>query len=196
MTEKITHVVLDLETASIRNNAAVLSIGAVGFKFPAGSLGVSKEFYSHLNLQDCVDKGLHKSSQTLEWWDAQHKDIKEEAFRGVVDGGSSLTTLLDFCEWYTKLKNTSDSIRLWGNGAEFDPVVLRSCMEAFDVIVPWHYREVRCLRTILHLLPAELKRVQPPALKHHAMWDARHEALDLNTILIYLHDKGVKIDVL
>lgn len=193
--QAVMHVVLDLETASTQSNAAVVSIGACFFS-PSLPTLMFMEFYGHLSLGACEDVGLHIDPETIKWWDSQPEEMRKEAFKGPPEGCSSLLTLVDFAEWITDLQKEYKAVRIWGYGANFDPVVLGNCMDAFDVKVPWKYSDVRCARTILKLLPSNDRLEQPDHLKHHALWDARYEAANLKQCLKWLQKTGVNIDEL
>lgn len=193
-TDETLHVVLDLETASTESNAAVLSIGAIGFILDSQSLKY-EEFYDHLSLEHCENRGLHIDPRTIEWWKDQSVEMRDEAFKGA-KYGNSLAVLYDFVDWYRNLQEKYKRVRLWGNGANFDPVVLGNCLDTFDVKIPWIYRDVRCLRTLLKLLPPAQKVHQPDSLKHHALWDARYEATNLKHCLKFLKHCGVNVDEL
>ena len=57
-------VMLDLETMSVRSNAAIASIGAV--KFEVGS-GIVDQFYRTVDLRTCKAVGLHVDPETVVW---------------------------------------------------------------------------------------------------------------------------------
>lgn len=186
------HAVLDLETASTESDAAVVAIGATAFSLLPGEM--PHEFYGHLNLEDCENKKLRIDEETIAWWKDQRVELRDEAFKGAEV--SSITTLVDFTAWYSDLQKRYKTVRIWGNGANFDPVVIGNCLDAFDVKIPWQFRDVRCLRTLLKLLPKKYHIEQPEHTKHHAFWDARYEALNLKLCLEYLQKAGVDIDAL
>lgn len=188
------HIVLDLETASTQADAAVVAIGAVGFSLEFPEF-IPREFYGHLHLADCEDRGLHICKETVQWWSEQDEEVRKESFKGP-ENSTSKEVLADFSAWYEEQKNEWGNVRIWGNGADFDCVILRNCLDAFDVKVPWVYREQRCLRTLLKLTPKGIKVEQPDHLKHHALWDARYEAANLRQLLNYLKSTGVDINEL
>lgn len=188
------HLVLDLETASTQSNAAVVSIGACAFTLIVPTI-LFPEFYGHLHLEECENALLHIDPETIKWWDSQPEEMRKEAFKGPHET-TTLATLCDFACWCYDLQKQYKAVRIWGYGANFDPVVLGNCMDAFDVKVPWKYSDVRCARTLLKLMHPNDRLEQPDHLKHHALWDARYEAANLRQCLKWLQATGVNLDEL
>lgn len=58
------HVMTDLETLSLRADAAILSIGACTFSSDPDSLP-RMCFAANVDLQSCVDAGLHVDMKTV-----------------------------------------------------------------------------------------------------------------------------------
>jgi len=68
-------IMLDLETLSVRSNAAVVIIGAIKFNRyeklkPLNDLDT---FYRRINIKSCTDIGLHIDKNTVNWWNTQKK---------------------------------------------------------------------------------------------------------------------------
>lgn len=68
------HLMIDLETMGVGNNAAIKSIGAVKFNIENEELG--EGFYKVVNLQSCIEIGLETDESTKEWWSKQDDIIK------------------------------------------------------------------------------------------------------------------------
>lgn len=159
---------VDLETLSTKPNAAILSIGAVPFmpfiqecKFyekvaPASPL---------LNPPDCL---FDISQNTLAWWNKQPQHVRLEAYSGTKSISEVLT---EFTSW---LYSFNKEIILWGNGADFDNVILTNAYNVFDVKPPWKFYNNRCFRTLKNI-----SGVNAPVFegdKHNALADAIHQA--------------------
>ena len=72
---------------------------------------------------------------------------------------------------------------VWGNGATFDNVIIRSAFKAVGLPVPWSFRNDKCYRTVANLLPKE----RQPALErsgtaHNALDDAITQAVHLQKV--------------
>jgi exodeoxyribonuclease VIII len=156
------HVLLDLETMGKGPTAAITSIGAVVFNLEDG---VTSQFYRRVDLQSCVTAGLTMDASTVLWWMEQDDAARSEFQRESVD---LMQALGEFREWFPA------GAKLWGNGATFDNVIMRSAYDALDMKAPWEYWDDRCLRTLRDLRP-DIPRPKPE-LAHHALSDARAQA--------------------
>ena len=67
-------VMLDLETMSVRSNAAIASIGAVKFDTETG---IVDKFYRTVDLRTSKAVGLHVDPETVGWWNNQSKEARQ-----------------------------------------------------------------------------------------------------------------------
>lgn len=162
------HCMVDLETLSTMPNAAVLSIGAVAFT----SEGVlSNEFYVNIDPDDCDTYGLHVSADTVAWWSQQSDEAKKAL---EVDRHLLYDALVLFNNWVKEVKAET----LFGNGADFDNPILKSCFQAIDADLPFKPWAGRCYRTIKSI-PGMPKIDRSSGTHHNALDDARNQALHL-----------------
>jgi exodeoxyribonuclease VIII len=66
---------------------------------------------------------------------------------------------------------------VWGNGADFDNVILGNAYLAVNKPRPWSFWNNRCYRTVRAMAP-NIDYVRP-VIAHHALHDARAQALHL-----------------
>lgn len=168
------HVMVDLETMGLRPNAAIVSIGAVHFD----ESSVIDTFHTAVSLQDCLDCGLTTDQSTVDWWMKQSVEARSSWQRD--DAPKLLDALRDFSQWC--LKGSSDrSVHPWGNGADFDMVLLKSAYSALEADPPWRYYNHRCFRTLRGVFPI----AEPPRLgvHHSALDDALHQVKVLQETL-------------
>ena len=169
------HVMHDLETLDVVPGAAILSIGAVEFDPSTAKLG--RTFYQVISLGSYLDAGLTVSPGTLRWW-MQQSDAARQVFTdpGAVELDSALH---GFNVWLDDVR-ADDELNLWGNGSNFDNVLLREAYETLGIVPAWSPFEDRCYRTLKNLFPhIEMAR---SGTHHNALDDActqaRH-AIDL-----------------
>lgn len=161
-----TNCMIDLETLSTRYDAGILSIGAVKFDHQ----GIQDKFYASVKLKSTVKHGLHISQDTLNWWAEQRGDVINSIFE---NADTLDNTLESFSEWYGK-----DSLETWGNGADFDIVIMSTAYERVEKKVPWHYRKINCFRTMKGLIDPDGGLVPPKNENaHNALADAEWQAL-------------------
>lgn len=163
------HIMIDLETVSTAHNAAILSLGAVCF---AGRNPYSdSRFYAKISLASSEAIGLHVDKETMEWWDKQSPHERAEAFSGTED---ILSVLDHFHSWVCKL-GPIENVHLWGNGADFDPVILRSAYET-RTSYPFDFRKHRCYRTVNAIFDSFIPYPKYAEAQHNALADAQHQA--------------------
>ena len=164
-------VMLDIETMSNTPDAAILSIGAV--EFDLGEKRLGEEFYTVIDLASAVASGGEMNASTVIWWMKQ-----TEAARNLFSQPALPITvaLNEFSEWMQKRGDKKD-IRVWGNGAAFDNVIMVAAYKRLGLEPPWMFWNDRCYRTIKNLFPKiKAGRI---GVHHHALDDARTQAMHL-----------------
>lgn len=171
-------VMLDLETMSSSNDAAIIAIGAV--KFDPATKRIMDRFYSRVDLESSVDAGLSMSASTVLWW-LQQSDAARGEFKGQMPTLAS--ALQGFSAWIKRqILPNEKGTRVWGNGATFDNVVLTSSYNALKMERPWGYRDDRCYRTIKALYPQVPIPQVDGLIGHRADHDAERQAIHLMNI--------------
>jgi DNA polymerase III epsilon subunit-like protein len=166
------HIMLDLETMSTQPNAAIVAIGAVYFDPAEGTLG--KEFYQAVDLISCQQLGLHIDADTVMWWLRQSAEAREAISK---DPQHLSKTLQDFTNWLPPLE---EKAYVWGNGADFDNVILSSACRAAGVKIPWRFSRNSCYRTLKN--QSKIPFVEP-TIPHHALEDAKAQATHLIKVM-------------
>lgn len=156
-------VMIDLETWGTGPRAAIISIGAV--EFARGGLG--REFYTRVNPLSCEILGLEFDEDTRAWW-AKQSDAARKVFGGIDAEPAIDAALKAFTAWFP------DKANLWGNGSDFDNVILASAYQAAGYECPWKFYRNRCYRTLKSLRP-EIK-LERMGTHHNALDDAKTQA--------------------
>jgi exodeoxyribonuclease VIII len=161
---------------SLADNGAIVSIGVQ--EFDETSLG--RGFYVNVDLQSCLDAGLTTSKSTIDWW-AKQEQAAIDAWK--VDAQPLLESLTRLNRYLELSTGGLSSVRLWGNGAGFDNVLLKNAYQVLEVDEPWKYYNNRCYRTmagVFKLDPDETpERV---GTYHNALDDAITQTLRLQAI--------------
>lgn len=170
------HFMLDLETMGLRPNAAIVSIGATHFN----ATSIIDRFHTSINLQSCLDVGLVTDQSTVNWWEKQ--SVEARSSWDTPDAPSLHTALSMFGDWLRKWASSTGQIAPWGNGADFDLVLLTSAYHALDADPPWKFYNHHCFRTIKNLLPPSPEVVRK-GTHHNALDDAIFQTEQLQDIL-------------
>lgn len=169
-----TDVMIDLETLATSPDASILSIGAVKFDPFGDDLKnpTMETFYAKVDYDSCSNLGLVVSDATIEWWALQSEEAKNEAFNpdGREDIFDVFQNLYKFC-WGAK--------RVWSNGSGFDIVICETVFRKINKATPWKFWEVRDVRTMFDL---GIDPVRPPITAHHALEDARNQAIGIQNV--------------
>jgi exodeoxyribonuclease VIII len=176
----MTHIMIDLETLSTAYNARIIAIGAAKF---AVNKGIYDVFYQAVKIPqaDLIaaydktdDYGFHISSDTIDWWESQ--DEKAKTVFTDPNAVDIAVALAGFSKW-AKHDTERDDIRIWGNGASFDNVVLSTAYALCDIEQPWRFWNDRCYRTVKNLYPHV--PCQRFGVHHNALDDAETQATHL-----------------
>lgn len=163
-------IMLDLETMGIKPGSAIISIGAC-------TLDGRDTFYSPIFLESCLPYGLTKDPSTESWWSKQ----SEEA-RKVLSDPDRIEigpALMGFADWIRRVSSPG-KVKVWGNGSDFDNVLLTCAYDALGFDAPWRFYNNRCFRTAKALGPkVDLPR---EGVHHNALDDALHQTRILNEI--------------
>lgn len=175
-------VMLDLETLGTSPGSIILSIGAVEFDPTTGLLG--KEFYRVINSGSSEILGLTADASTLKWWEGQTKEARTVLTEAKEAGTVLQSVLIDFNEFLSAC-GFLGGIRVWGNGSDFDNVLLIAAYKAAGLKPAWKYSNSRCFRTLKNLIPSVAdNRV---VVEHNALADARAQAEHAMALLITLN---------
>jgi hypothetical protein len=171
----MSNIMIDLETMGTGSNAAIVAIGAVKFN----SKGIADEFYETVDLATSVEIGMEIEPDTEMWWLGQPDKARKAITRDATDIGIVLNK---FTAW------VGDDVKLWGNGADFDNVILANAYKLMGNRPPWAFYNNRCYRTVKNLLGKNIEYVKPK-IPHHAFWDAKAQAEHLIKILALVGSK-------
>lgn len=175
------HVMIDIETLGNGNEAALLSIGACKFDPNNPRKKIEDSFYVAIDPATCQAYGLKIDATTVMWWmDDQRNEARS---RLMADDRTDLATALEgFSMWFG-----NKSMPVWGNGATFDNVIMRSAYAKIGDEAPWKFWDDRCYRTLKNFATGiKLSRV---GTYHNALDDAISQALHLQQIAYSLRIK-------
>lgn len=167
---KFPDVMVDLETAGNRPHAPITAIGAVSFDARAGLLG--ETFYAPVDLRTSAIGDAKIDPDTFLWWLEQ----SEPARRGITDGERLpiSVALCNFTNWLHEKCAPQSAVRIWGNGAAFDNVILAETYRRAGLLKPWMFWNDRCFRTMKAMYPnIDMART---GTHHNALDDAISQA--------------------
>lgn len=171
-------VMLDLETMGNGPDAAIVAIGAVAFNIHDADISADN-FYTRVRLESSVEHGGVIDPSTVLWWMEQSEEARSEIAKK--DGLHIIDALEEFSHWIRTAAAGEES-QVWGNGASFDNVILRSAYQRRRREPPWLWWNDRCYRTIKGLYGHNIK-IERAGTHHHALADAEAQAVHLLRML-------------
>ncbi|HAP0167239.1 TPA: exonuclease [Escherichia coli] len=171
------HLMIDLETMGKNPDAPIISIGAIFFDPQTGDMG--PEFSKTIDLETA---GGVIDRDTIKWWLKQSREAQSAILTDEIPLDDALLQLREFID-----ENSGEFfVRVWGNGASFDNVILRRSYERQGIPCPWRYYNDRDVRTILELGKAidfDARTAIPfEGVPHNALDAARHQAKQVSAI--------------
>jgi len=181
---------LDLETVSTDPKAAIISIGAVKFNLEDVDTVETlrkpdRTFYRTVSLESSIAHGGHMSADTVRWWMKQSNAAKT-SFDGEFVITDVLVDLAQFFDLHEFIEGSEERSKyvLWGNGSDFDNVVLNEAYKTAWGYSPIDFRLNADLRTAkklaLKIQPKTEFKTVPGAdtlVPHSALDDAIFQAL-------------------
>jgi hypothetical protein len=160
-----TEIMIDLETLSVRSDAAIVVIGAVKFSRIGGlkPLDELDTFYRRIDLESCVENGNRVDEETMKWWKQQDKDARYEALENP-DRMPLRQALVEFATWM------KGSTFIWANSPDFDCTILAESYHKCNMAVPWKFWNTRDCRTLFDLGGISKKDL-PTGDEHNALHD-------------------------
>ncbi|EOQ7809742.1 3'-5' exoribonuclease [Escherichia coli] len=171
------HLMIDLETMGKNPDAPIASIGAVFFDPQTGEQG--PEFSKIIDMGTC---GGTVDISTIEWWLQRSGEARAAILADRIPLDDALLQLREFID-----ENSGEFfVQVWGNGANFDNVILRRSYERQEIPCPWRYTNDRDVRTIVALglvMDFDARSVITfEGERHNTLHDARYQAKYVSAI--------------
>ncbi|EEZ4471961.1 exonuclease [Escherichia coli O5] len=171
------HLMIDLETMGKNPDAPIASIGAVFFDPQTGEQG--PEFSKIIDMGTC---GGTVDISTIEWWLQRSGEARAAILADRIPLDDALLQLREFID-----ENSGEFfVQVWGNGANFDNVILRRSYERQEIPCPWRYTNDRDVRTMVALglvMDFDARNVTTfEGERHNALHDARYQAKYVSAI--------------
>ena len=157
------HAMVDIETLSTKNDAAVIAIGLVAFDH----IHIMQGYEILIDPQLAIGR---RDQSTIDWWSKQDPAIRERMWSGKKDPWQA-------CHEFIEIQREIGAKMIWANAPQFDIVILRSLFEACELEFPYKFFNERDFRTVKGLAkkwgfsnPIEKKNA------HSALDDAIYQA--------------------
>lgn len=163
-------IMIDLETMGTDSNAAIVAIGACAVDVARGVI-LTPMWYCSVDLASSMKRGGVVDGSTVMWWMEQNDKARAKLLDDPKDIDLSLVT---FGAW---MASWGEKCRVWGNGSDFDNVILGNAYKRSDIKLPWSYSHNRCFRTVINLAKGlNIPKPERVGVHHNALDDAIYQA--------------------
>ncbi|EHH4588877.1 exonuclease, partial [Escherichia coli] len=136
------HLMIDLETMGKNPDAPINALAGKFFDPATGEMG--PEFSKTIDLETA---GGVIDRDTIKWWLKQSREAQSAILTDEIPLDDALLQLREFID-----ENSGEFfVQVWGNGANFDNVILRRSYERQGIPCPWRYTNDRDVRTMVAL---------------------------------------------
>ena len=172
-----TDVSIDLETLGVKPGSVITQIGLCAFnrRSESGGIATMSGTLITVNPQSMIDRGFIVDWSTVAWWLKQN----EAARVAMADqrGHEIDHALFLVGDWFVEhCGQDMKQYRVWGYGCGFDCTQLEIAFQRLGLPVPWDFRQVRDLRTLVDLEAAMPVERPVPRVEHNALDDATAQA--------------------
>ncbi|EEV9898210.1 exonuclease, partial [Escherichia coli] len=171
------HLMIDLETMGKNPDAPINALAGTFFDPATGEMG--PEFSKTIDLETA---GGVIDRDTIKWWLKQSREAQSAILTDEIPLDDALLQLREFID-----ENSGEFfVQVWGNGANFDNVILRRSYERQGIPCPWRYTNDRDVRTMVALglvMDFDARSVITfEGERHNALHDARYQAKYVSVI--------------
>ncbi|EQA2639751.1 3'-5' exoribonuclease domain-containing protein, partial [Escherichia coli] len=162
------HLMIDLETMGKNPDAPINALAGKFFDPATGEMG--PEFSKTIDLETA---GGVIDRDTIKWWLKQSREAQSAILTDEIPLDDALLQLREFID-----ENSGEFfVQVWGNGANFDNVILRRSYERQGIPCPWRYTNDRDVRTMVAMglvMDFDARSVITfEGERHNALHDAR-----------------------
>ena len=159
-------VMIDIEAYADTPDSAPAQIALVFFDRDDPSLPFT-EFLYHPTPISSMRLGMKVTADTLVWWDDKGLGIHPQTGQPITEILSEIHKVMDT---YAK-----HGIRAWSRGNSYDLSIMKLLYQRTCMRLPWQFWMERDVRTWLE----GCRYTSPRKNDHHALRDARNQALDI-----------------
>lgn len=174
---------IDIETLSTKNNAAICSISAVKFNPFTSELGDKKQWLIKWDSDDIKQK-YNICDKTLAWWNQQDEKVK---FHNLYNNENRVV----ISQALTELNEFLQGIwRYWSQGINFDFVILENAyhIENLHNKIRWKFYQLFDSRTISKLMKNTTIKKEN---NHDSLYDAIYQAQIVSEVINKLNIKSL-----
>ena len=169
------NLMFDLETASTRQDAIMLSIAIVPFNpNPAEPVPEVDHYYEVIDMISCWLEGDKPDEDTQQWWMRQDARAKMELINR--QGKLVRSVMREVYNYLCYLAEQYELI-VWSQGIDFDFPIFEHAINKYvePKELPYKYYNKRDTRTILKWCGVDYRNFERKGIAHNALDDCKHQ---------------------
>lgn len=186
---KYKDLMVDIETFGTGYNSVVVQVAMAYFDRKTAQVGDSTVI--NIDVEDSLKLGFDMEEETLDWWATQPKEIFDSLQVNPFPCKEAVSNIFKFI---------SEETKIWCH-ATFDiPLLSNFCIKTSgDKKLPWRYRNIRDIRTLVDLSGLDLDKYDWEKEKtHNALADVLFQikyTTDACNMLTYhcTQDEAIKV---
>lgn len=169
----ILNIMVDLETASTKENAAILSWAMVPFFTDGKEVEDAEPLDMSIDLSSCFLSGMDFDKGTQNWWTRQEPMAKHFILTG--EKMTIQEAAGQAYGWMSILAEKYD-LYLWARGLDFDIPKIEWCFSKFvERPLPYKYSHKMDVRTVLKFMGVDQSQFEFKGTKHCSLDDCLHD---------------------
>lgn len=171
-------VAIDIESLALGPRPVITQIAMLGYDLQEDELlSPTHVHYYPIEPQQRIIPARVISASTLAWWMKQSDEARDRFELSTATDFEDLVALArNLVTVFNRLTdNGKANYEVMAKGPQFDIVAIETLLTELGLEIPWNYRRVRDLRTMLALAGLNERNIPDPAgmIPHVAYWDAR-----------------------
>lgn len=143
-------IIIDCETLSLANNAAILQLGAVFFNLDEDEFKIMDRFIINVDPKEQIESGTFSANQQTEiWWEARPDDVKASVFSNQVGIRPAMEALIEKVNQWMGL-GIDDQVKIYHRGYDFDGPILRNACRYVGAMPLMKFNRLGCVRNFIN----------------------------------------------
>lgn len=164
------HIMLDIETCALEENAAILSIALMPFSLD--ETPAPESLYMVVDTMSCFMAGMAMTT-SQQWWTQQPAAARMELLHAEK---KPIDTVFREIHSYLSALAENHTLVMWSRGLNFDLPKFEYCYRRFvEKPLPYNYWSVADVRTALRMSAVNHHDIEFVGTRHNALDDCRHQ---------------------
>lgn len=166
-----TDLMIDIESFGTKKDKIILSLAAVFFNINTGKIG--RHFQRKINMNQSLHEGFTIDGKTLSWWLDQDPKLLKKIINPEYSDypNDAMHDFIEFCDEYGSM----EGYNVWARPPLYDLRALYDAFDKYNLTEPWHFQNIRCVRTYASIFPGIEKEFPAQGDEHDPSVDCERQ---------------------